>query len=152
MHSRQPLLRRTRWAAVPATIAEYCWRTVYTASLSTVYSLLPAVGGHEMISLDCRKRGPVGDWLARPTGGIAARLLHARIAPPDTSTVHHCLGAMLLPCSSEIKRIVFLARELKSPLFASHSTASQHHQLSLCLSMLAASSYHTVKGLSRLSH
>lgn len=100
MHSNPPLLRRTRWAAVPATIAEYCWRTIYTDSLSTVYSPLAAVGGHEEISLDCRQRGGIGGWLARPTGGIAACLLHARIAPPGTSTMHHCPGAMLLPCSS----------------------------------------------------
>ena len=100
IHACLPLLRRTRWAAVPAAIAEYCRRTGYTASLSTVYSLLAAVGGHEEISLDCRWRGQVGDWLGRPRGGRAACLLHARIAPPDTSTVHHCPDAMLLPCNS----------------------------------------------------
>lgn len=61
MHSSHLLQWRTRWAAVPATIAEYRWRTVYTDSLSTVYSPLAAVGGHEKIFLDCRKRG--GNWL-----------------------------------------------------------------------------------------
>lgn len=100
LHSSQSLPRRTRWATVPATIAEYRRHTVYTASLSTVYSLLAAVGGHEEISLNCRQRGQVGCWLARPTGGIAASMLHACIAPPGTSTMHHCFGAMLLPCSS----------------------------------------------------
>lgn len=89
MHFSQPLPRRTRWAAVPATIAEYCRRSVYTAGLSTVYSLLATVGGHDEISLDCRQRGGIGGWLARPTGGSPACLLHARIAPPGTSTMHH---------------------------------------------------------------